>query len=183
MYPHSFFSFPSPQSPVQFMSLLSLSPFLLPFSLLLALCFSLCSKPFHVLGIAVQAEFTKTHFFLKMVLKTEPFSSHFPTQNSIHHPVYVLYWFVCSFGAIRLNFWSWLLLVQYILPSAHCSAHLKLYINNENVQGLLAQVGRELHFLRLCFRALLCFWVCCASILHKASCELQFWDSSVLHVT
>lgn len=121
-----------------------------------------------------------------MVLKTEPISSHFPTQNATHHPVYVLYWFVCSFLAVRLNFWSWLLIVQYILPSAHCCAHLKLCINNENVQGLLAQVGRELHFLRLCFRALLCFRELCfvfESVVQVFYIKLHVSFSSEAHLS
>lgn len=100
--------------------------------------------------------------FLKMVLKIEGISHPFPTQNATRPPVYVLYWFVCSFGAVRLQICGAdSYLCRTFSPSAHCSAHLKLYINNENVQGLLAQVSRELRFLRLCFRALLCFRELC----------------------
>lgn len=53
-----------------------------------------------------------------------------------------------------IQFWSCLLFVQCIVPSPHCCAQLQLSINNENMQGLLAQVSAALPEALLRFREL-----------------------------
>lgn len=82
-----------------------------------------------------------------------------------------------------VHFWSCLLFVQCIVPSAHCCAQLQLSINNENMQGLLAQVSSISCSSAVFLGARLCFWGSCVSVFYKDSWELLFCSSITLCYT